>query len=293
MGEGRLRDGWRACLHSVSERRAGRLRRVSDRQRPASGCPAPVAALLPLLLFPRGLPLLPPYCSSLLGGPPPLPHYSPRGAAAPIPQRSSAGTTRSTTRTRRCASLGSLHHYPIARHGGANAPVHPSFLRRDYKEYHTDTTVRFVVKLSEERLRKVQAEGLHRFFKLHSFLSINTMVLFDARGCIKRYASVLQIMEEFHAVRADFYVQRKVYLEGVLAAESLKLDNQARFICEKIDGVIVIGERRRRRRWRWRGWAASGARARGRGPVSRMITPLTGLDWCRQEMPSLVKIYWA
>ena len=32
------------------------------------------------------------------------------------------------------------------------------------------------------------------------------------------------------------------YLEGMLAAESLKLDNQARFILEKIEGTIVIGK---------------------------------------------------
>jgi len=30
-------------------------------------------------------------------------------------------------------------------------------------------------------------------------------------------------------------------MEGMLAAESLKLDNQARFICEKIENRITIG----------------------------------------------------
>ena len=31
------------------------------------------------------------------------------------------------------------------------------------------------------------------------------------------------------------------YMEGILTAESLKLENQARFILEKVEGVIVIG----------------------------------------------------
>ena len=31
------------------------------------------------------------------------------------------------------------------------------------------------------------------------------------------------------------------YLEGILTAESLKLENQARFILEKVESVIVIG----------------------------------------------------
>jgi len=68
------------------------------------------------------------------------------------------------------------------------------------------------------------------------------MVLFDAKGCIRRYSNVDEILREFFEVRMDFYHRRKDYMEGMLAAESLKLDNIARFICEKIDGIIVIGK---------------------------------------------------
>lgn len=56
----------------------------------------------------------------------------------------------------------------------------------DYKEYHTDTTVKFVVKMTEEKLREVEAAGLHKVFKLQSPLTCNSMVisLFTARdGC--------------------------------------------------------------------------------------------------------------
>jgi DNA topoisomerase-2 len=38
----------------------------------------------------------------------------------------------------------------------------------------------------------------------------------------------------------DFYKKRKEYLEGMLGAESLKLDNIARFIVEKIEGKIKV-----------------------------------------------------
>ena len=67
-------------------------------------------------------------------------------------------------------------------------------------------------------------------------------VLFDSRGCIKRYSSVEDILREFFDIRLDFYVRRKQYMEGMLSAESLKLDNIARFILEKIEGKITIGE---------------------------------------------------
>ena len=54
--------------------------------------------------------------------------------------------------------------------------------------------------------------------------------------------NVTEILKEFYDVRLDKYRQRKEWLEGQLAAESARLDNQARFIVEKIEGKIVIGE---------------------------------------------------
>lgn len=67
-------------------------------------------------------------------------------------------------------------------------------------------------------------------------------MLFDQNGCIKKYNTALDILTEFFTFRLHKYDLRKKYMEGSLAAESLKLDNQARFILEKIDGKVVIGE---------------------------------------------------
>lgn len=46
----------------------------------------------------------------------------------------------------------------------------------DYKEYHTDTTVRFVVKMTEDKLAEAEAVGLHKVFKLQTSLTCNSMV---------------------------------------------------------------------------------------------------------------------
>ena len=46
----------------------------------------------------------------------------------------------------------------------------------DYKEYHTDTTVRFVVKMTEEKLLEAEAAGLHKVFKLQNSLTCHSMV---------------------------------------------------------------------------------------------------------------------
>ncbi|KAM7370981.1 hypothetical protein PAMP_010487 [Pampus punctatissimus] len=110
----------------------------------------------------------------------------------------------------------------------------------DYKEYHTDSTVRFVVKMTAEKLREAEAAGLHKVFKLQNPLTCNSMVLFDHVGSLKKYESVQDIIKDFFELRMKYYVLRKDWLAGMLGAESAKLTNQARFILEKIQGTLVI-----------------------------------------------------
>lgn len=168
----------------------------------------------------------------------------------------------------------------------------------DYREYHTDTTVKFVVKMTEEKLAEAERVGLHKVFKLQTSLTCNSMVclilynlykkmisilkgnhrlflyferivislkplkfsqlsyswlyscfcfcfffqvLFDHVGCLKKYDTVLDILRDFYELRLKYYGLRKEWLLGMLGAESAKLNNQARFILEKIDGKIIIG----------------------------------------------------
>ncbi len=66
--------------------------------------------------------------------------------------------------------------------------------------------------------------------------------MFDSHGVLRKYNSVKEIMQEFFNVRLEFYQKRKDYLVGFMAAEMLKMDNVLRFIQEKIDGIIVVGE---------------------------------------------------
>uniref|UniRef100_A0A8C2TR41 DNA topoisomerase 2 n=1 Tax=Coturnix japonica TaxID=93934 RepID=A0A8C2TR41_COTJA len=116
----------------------------------------------------------------------------------------------------------------------------------DYKEYHTDTTVKFVVKMTEEKLTQAEAAGLHKVFKLQTSLTCNSMVLFDHMGCLKKYETVQDILKEFFDLRLHYYSLRKEWLAGMLGAESTKLNNQARFVLEKIQGKITIENRSKR-----------------------------------------------
>ncbi|CAK6970091.1 DNA topoisomerase 2-beta [Scomber scombrus] len=119
-------------------------------------------------------------------------------------------------------------------------------LINDYKEYHTDSTVKFVVRMSEEKLAQAEAVGLHKVFKLQSSLTCNSMVLFDQMGCMKRYDSVQDILKEFFDLRLHYYKLRKDWLVGSLGAEAAKLSNQARFVLEKIEGKVSIENKSKR-----------------------------------------------
>nr|ASK50299.1 DNA topoisomerase 2 [Eyprepocnemis plorans] len=115
-----------------------------------------------------------------------------------------------------------------------------------FQEYNTDTTVRFVVKMDPAKLQKAEQEGLHKFFKLETSMSLNSMCAFDDMQCLKRYDSVIEILKEFFNLRLNYYGKRKLYLEGMLQAESLRLSNQARFILEKCDGVLVVENKKKK-----------------------------------------------
>lgn len=116
----------------------------------------------------------------------------------------------------------------------------------DYKEYHTDTTVRFVVSMSEDKFQKAIADGIHKTFKLQGSMSTSCMVLFDHNGVLRKYESVEDILREFFDLRLQYYVKRKAYLVGMLEAETSKLSNQARFILEKCDGSLVIENKKKK-----------------------------------------------
>ena len=120
-------------------------------------------------------------------------------------------------------------------------------LIKDYKDYSTDTTVKFIVEMKEEDLRKAETQkGVHPFFKLQTTMSTTSMVLFDAYGCLRRYETPEQILKEFFDLRLKMYDKRKKFMEGMLGAEACKLSNQARFILEKCDGTLKIENKKKK-----------------------------------------------
>jgi DNA topoisomerase-2 len=110
----------------------------------------------------------------------------------------------------------------------------------DCMEYHTDTTVRFVLNLTKETAAECEKVGYHKKFKLEGSVTTSNLVLFDHNGCLRKYSHVHEILHEFFSVRLEMYGKRKSWLEGQLAAESKKLNNQARYIDEVLERKINI-----------------------------------------------------
>jgi len=56
----------------------------------------------------------------------------------------------------------------------------------EYREYHTDTTVRFVISFAPGEFERIHAEegGFYRVFKLTTTLSTNQMHAFDQNNCL-------------------------------------------------------------------------------------------------------------
>ncbi|XP_046806449.1 DNA topoisomerase 2 [Lucilia cuprina] len=118
----------------------------------------------------------------------------------------------------------------------------------DYREYHTDTTVRFVITLAPGEFERLQQEegGFHRVFKLTSSLSTNQMHCFDELNCLRRYPTSLDILRAFYPLRLEYYNKRKEYLVGQLTAQADRLTDQARFILEKCERTLVVENKKRK-----------------------------------------------
>ena len=115
----------------------------------------------------------------------------------------------------------------------------------EYKEHHTDVTVKFLVTLTEEKMREVLAAGLHNKFKLTSKISCSNMMLFGPDGIIKKYDTPEDILTEFFHLRLQYYGKRRAALLKAAESDMQRIDNKVRFILAVVNGELVISNRRR------------------------------------------------
>jgi DNA topoisomerase-2 len=93
----------------------------------------------------------------------------------------------------------------------------------DYREYHTKHRIHFQLQMNEGLIRNINIE---KHFKLASTISTLNLVLFNPQGKLRKYANVIEIMEEYFALRVHLYDKRKDYLASKLEREIQILDNK-------------------------------------------------------------------
>jgi DNA topoisomerase-2 len=84
---------------------------------------------------------------------------------------------------------------------------------KDYKEYHTDSKVHFVIHLDEANMKKAEKEGLEAKFKVSTTVTTSNIVAHDLHGRIKKYNTINEIIKDFYDIRLGFYYKRKVCLQ--------------------------------------------------------------------------------
>jgi DNA topoisomerase-2 len=117
---------------------------------------------------------------------------------------------------------------------------------KEYREYHTETFVRFIVTLPAENMGVLlDNDGIEKKFKLSTTITTSNLVCFDANGRIKRFASPEKIIEDFYDVRLEYYQKRKDGLTEQLNQEWSRLDNRCRFITEIVNGTLTVHKRKK------------------------------------------------
>jgi len=79
--------------------------------------------------------------------------------------------------------------------------------------------------------------------KLVSRIPTTNMVLFDSHGTVRRYDSVLEIIEDFFEARMDMYAKRKAYQLDDIQRTLHTLRNKLVFVKAVVDGRLIIVNR--------------------------------------------------
>ncbi|KAF8554543.1 type II DNA topoisomerase [Imleria badia] len=115
----------------------------------------------------------------------------------------------------------------------------------DYKEYHDNVNIRFVITMAAKNLEKAEEQGLVEFFKLTSKVNTSNMICFNFEGKIQKYASPEDILEDFYPRRLAYYQKRKDHTANDLQLQFEKLSNQARFVKMVVDRELVVSNRKK------------------------------------------------
>lgn len=117
----------------------------------------------------------------------------------------------------------------------------------DFKCKPSDVDIYFTITFNKDILQKLEEQiinddcnGVHRLLKLYTTISTTNMYMYDSNQCLKKYANIKDIINEFYDTRLMYYNKRKEYRLNQLEHELVLISNKVRFILENIKGTIEL-----------------------------------------------------
>jgi DNA topoisomerase-2 len=119
---------------------------------------------------------------------------------------------------------------------------------KDYDDMSNDKEIDFIVTMHDGMLDKLESEIdktkginlIYKMFHLATTISTSNMHLFDATGKLKKYSSMVEIIDEYFVTRLHLYQVRKNYLIEKITHELLVIENKVKYIREVLDSTIDI-----------------------------------------------------
>jgi len=115
----------------------------------------------------------------------------------------------------------------------------------DFKEFHTETKVHFVITTTEAQMTALERKGFEHSFKLRTSMPTSNIVLFDKKGQIRKYSNELEILEDFCELRLEYYHKRKAWQLRTLMQQLEVLAERVRFIFLVIEEKLKVRNRKR------------------------------------------------
>jgi DNA gyrase/topoisomerase IV subunit B len=124
----------------------------------------------------------------------------------------------------------------------------PPVIISSYFKHPGSDVINFEIEFVGNELQNLVKKGGTEFedtFKLISKISTKNMHLYDAKGHIKKYDNVLDIIEDFYKARLKAYVKRKEYYIRVLENEINMLKYKVKFIKDYLNRTIKLEREKR------------------------------------------------
>lgn len=117
-------------------------------------------------------------------------------------------------------------------------------LIKSYTEHPTTQGVRFELVLSDSDMDAASQRSVEANLGLHKVITTDNMVALDDSGHVQRYASNLDILEEFYLLRLQAYELRKYLQISVMKQDLTKWTDQSRFAKLLLEGDLDISQDR-------------------------------------------------